>query len=115
MTKVYDKLVRDKIPEIIENNGEIPITTVLGDNEYRRELYRKLTEECQEVLNATSKEQLIEELADVLEVLKSIAALENSNMADVVEVAQHKRLVKGGFNKRIYLEKTVSGEKSRGE
>ena len=109
--KVYDKLVRDKIPEVIERNGETAITRVLDENEYRRELLWKLQEEVNEVLNATSKEQLIEELADVLEVLKSIAKLENKTMADVIEVAQQKRLVKGGFDQRIFLEKTIIKEK----
>ena len=107
MAKVYDKLVRDKIPEIMEKDNEIAITRVLGDDEYRRELYRKLKEECNEVMNATSKAQLIEELGDVLEVLKSIAALENKDFSDVVEVSMQKKLKKGGFEKRIYLEKTI--------
>lgn len=110
-TKVYDKLVRDKIPEVIEKNGETAITRILDDNEYRRELLWKLQEEVNEVMNSTSKEQLIEELADVLEVLKSIAKLENKTMADVMEAAQQKKLVKGGFEKRIYLEKTISNGK----
>ena len=108
--RIYDKLVRDRIPEVIESNGDIPIRT-LGKEEYRRELMWKLQEEVNEVLNANSKEQLIEELADVLEVLKSIAKLENKSMADVIEVAQQNKLVKGGFEKRIYLEKTISKEK----
>ena len=109
--KIYDKLVRDKIPEIIEKNGSETVVRTLDDNEYRRELYWKLEEEVNEVLKATSRAQLIEELADVLEVLKSIAKLENKTMADIVEVAQEKKLVKGGFEKRIYLEKTISKEK----
>lgn len=109
--RIYDKLVRDRIPEVIESNGDIPIIRTLGKEEYRRELMWKLQEEVNEVLSANSKEQLIEELADVLEVLKSIAKLENKSMADVVEVAQQKKLVKGGFEKRIYLEKTISKEK----
>ena len=109
--RIYDKLVRDKIPEIIKNNNEEAITRILDDSEYRRELLWKLQEEVNEVMSANSKEQLIEELADVLEVLKSIAKLENKSMADVVEVAQHKKLVKGGFGKRIYLEKTMPKEK----
>ncbi|MBQ3298047.1 MAG: nucleoside triphosphate pyrophosphohydrolase [Bacilli bacterium] len=109
--RIYDKLVRDRIPEVIESNGDIPIIRTLGKEEYRRELMWKLQEEVNEVLNANSKEQLIEELADVLEVLKSIAKLENKSMADVIEVAQQKKLVKGGFEKRIYLEKTISKEK----
>ena len=105
--RIYDKLVRDRIPEVIESNGDIPIIRTLGKEEYRRELMWKLQEEVNEVLNANSKEQLIEELADVLEVLKSIAKLENKSMADVIEVAQQKKLVKGGFEKRIYLEKPM--------
>ena len=109
--RIYDKLVRDRIPEVIESNGDIPIIRTLGKEEYRRELMWKLQEEVNEVLSANSKEQLIEELADVLEVLKSIAKLENKSMADVIEVAQQKKLVKGGFEKRIYLEKTISKEK----
>ena len=103
--KVYDKLVRDNIPTIIEKKGDTPVIRVLDENEYRRELMWKLQEECNEVMNATSREQLIEELGDVLEVLKAIAKLEDKTMADVVEKAQQKKLVKGGFEKRIYLEK----------
>ena len=105
--KVYDKLVRDNIPTIIEKKGDTPVIRVLDESEYRRELMWKLQEECNEVMNATSREQLIEELGDVLEVLKAIAKLEDKTMADVVEKAQQKKLVKGGFEKRIYLEKTV--------
>ena len=108
MTKVYDKLVRDKVPEIIAENGEVAVTRVLPDGEYRRELYRKLQEECNEVLKAETRAQLIEELGDVLEVLRSIAALEDAHFSEVIEASQNKKLVKGGFNKRIYLEKTVS-------
>ncbi len=111
--KVYDKLVRDNIPIIIEDNGDTPVTRVLNETEYRRELLWKLQEESNEVVNATSREQLIEELADVLEILKALAKLENKSMADVIEVAQEKRLVKGGFEKRIYLEKTISKGKTK--
>ena len=111
MVKIYDKLVRDKVPEIIEETGDTPITSILGESEYRRELYRKLQEECNEVFEATSREQLIE-LADVLEVLKAIANLEDKQMSDVIEKAQEKKLTRGGFQKRIFLEKTISKEKS---
>lgn len=49
----YQKLVRDKIPEIIKNNNETPITRILSDEEYKKELEKKLLEEYQEVIEAT--------------------------------------------------------------
>ena len=98
----YNKLVRDNIPDIIKNNGEIPITRILNDNEYKIELEKKLYEEYQEVLNSSGKER-IEELADMLEVMISLAKLEGKELEDVIEVAKVKRLKRGGFNKKIYL------------
>ena len=89
MVQIFNKLVRDNIPDIIENKGEKAITRILSDKEYRVELYKKL----------------LEELADVLEVLKSIVELENRNLDDVIEIANTKRLKSGGFSKKIFLEK----------
>lgn len=106
MVQIFNKLVRDNIPNIIENNGEKAITRILSDEEYRVELYKKLLEESQEVINSQDTEDILEELADVLEVLKSIAELENRNLDDVIEIANQKRLKRGGFSKKIFLEKT---------
>ena len=106
MVQIFNKLVRDNIPNIIENNGEKAITRILSDKEYRVELYKKLLEESQEVINSQDTEDTLEELADVLEVLKSIAELENRNLDDVIEIANQKRLKRGGFSKKIFLEKT---------
>ena len=111
MEKVYNKLVRDNIPSIIENNGEIAITRILTDEEYRTELYKKLSEECEEVISSKTKEDTIEELADALEVINAIAELNNSCLQDVIEESNKKRLKRGGFEKRIYLEKTKWGAK----
>jgi predicted house-cleaning noncanonical NTP pyrophosphatase (MazG superfamily) len=108
MAKIYDKLVRDKVPDIIKRQHEKPIYRRMGHEEFRRELFRKLKEECNEVENATTREELIEELGDVLEVLKAIASLEDAHFSEVIESAQEKKLIKGGFEKRIYLEKTIS-------
>ena len=108
MEKIYNKLVRDKIPEIIENDGEIVFTHVLSDAEYRLELYKKLNEECMEVATSTSTKETLEELADVLEVLRSIAELEGSQFDDVIQIADRKKLNRGGFQKRIFLEKTLA-------
>lgn len=106
MVQIFNKLVRDNIPNIIESNGEKATTRILGDEEYRVELYKKLLEESQEVINSQDTADTLEELADVLEILKSIAELENRNLDDVIEIANQKRLKRGGFSKKIFLEKT---------
>lgn len=98
----YNKLVRDKIPEIIKNNGEEPITRVLDDNEYKLELEKKLLEEYNEVI-ASSGTNRIEELADMLEVISSLAKLEGENLDKVINVAKEKTYKRGGFDKKIYL------------
>ena len=103
----YNKLVRDNIPDIIHNNGETPITRILSDKEYKQELEKKLYEEYGEVLKTTTTEERIEELADMLEVITSLAKLENKSLEDVVEVAKTKQLKRGGFDKKIYLEKVI--------
>ena len=106
MEQVFNKLVRDNIPNIIESNGEAAITRILSDDEYRTELYKKLLEESHEVINSQRPEDTLEELADVFEVLKAIAELQGKNIDDIIEIANQKRLKRGGFSKRIYLEKT---------
>lgn len=99
----YNKLVRDRIPEIIENNGEEPIVRILGDEEYRTELIKKLNEEYDEVV-AASDEEVIEELADMLEVMESIAELHNKTLDDIILVKENKKNNRGGFSKKLFLE-----------
>ncbi|MBQ8219079.1 MAG: nucleoside triphosphate pyrophosphohydrolase [Bacilli bacterium] len=99
----YRKLVRDKIPEIIKSNGENPITKILDNDEYKIELEKKLLEECHEVINAKTKEDRLEELADLLEVMLSLSKTQNNNLEDIIDVCKTKRLKRGGFDKKIYL------------
>ena len=106
MERIFNKLVRDNIPGIIASNGEESVTRILADEEYKVELYKKLLEEANEVISSKTSDETIEELADVLEILKSIAELNDKKLDDVVEVAKQKRLKRGGFEKRIFLEKT---------
>lgn len=98
----YNKLVRDKIPEIIENNGENPITRILNDDEYKIELEKKLLEEYNEVIQASGANR-IEELADMLEVISSLAKLEGESLDKVIEVSNQKVKKRGGFEQRIFL------------
>ena len=104
--QTYNKLVRDKIPEIIKGNGEMPITRVLDDDEYKAELEKKLNEEYLEVIKAKGKDR-IEELADMLEVIKALAKLENATLDDVITVANNKAAKRGAFNDKIFLEKVL--------
>jgi len=100
---MYKKLVRDNIPKIIESNGENPIIRILSEQEYKEELEKKLYEEYNEVLSS-SKDNRIEELADMLEVMISLAELEGKNFDDIQKVRLLKKEKRGGFSKRIYLE-----------
>ncbi len=99
----YNKLVRDRIPEIIESKGEKAIIRILNDEEYRNELIKKLNEEYNEVKSA-SEYDIIEELADMLEVMVSIAELQNKTLADIISVKEEKKNKRGGFSKKIFLE-----------
>lgn len=107
MEKVFNKLVRDNIPDIIKQNGETPVTRILNDDEYKEELYKKLIEEANEVIESKDSNSTLEELADVLEVLKAIAKLNNSDLNDVIKIGDQKRIKRGGFEKRIFLEKNI--------
>ena len=105
MEKVFNKLVRDKIPEIIKNNNEEPITRILNDEEYKIELEKKLLEEYNEVLNATGGDYL-EELADMLEVIDALATTQNKTLKDIILIKEEKAKKRGGFKNKIFLEST---------
>ena len=106
MEKIFNKLVRDKIPQKIENNGEKAFTRILDEKEFKTELEKKLNEELEEVLSSNGKDR-IEELADMLEVIKYLAILENSSLEEVIKTSEQKNLKRGSFDKRIFLEKTT--------
>lgn len=106
MEKVYNKLVRDNIPEIIKSNGGNPIIRRLNDMEYERALQDKLFEEYKEVLEAIGNDR-IEELADMLEIMLSLANLQNKNLSDIIDVMEKKRIKRGAFTKKLFLEKVI--------
>lgn len=70
---IYNKLVRDKIPQIIEENGKSFRTRILSTEEYRSELQIKLREEAEEYFLAKNTQEALEEMADMLEVISSIS------------------------------------------
>ena len=97
---VYNKLVRDKIPEIIMKSGKTAHCHVLDNNEYIAELDRKLNEECAEYQSDKS----IEELADMLEVMYAIVEARGYSVAELERVRLEKAEKRGGFSERIFLE-----------
>lgn len=106
MERVYNKLVRDNIPQIIENKGETPIIRTLDDVEYKKELEKKLYEEYKEVIDASGDDR-VEELADMMEVISALAKLENNSLDDVIAIAKKKSEKRGAFDKKIFLEKVI--------
>lgn len=99
-TITHNKLVRDKIPEIIEKSGKAAHCRVLENEEYLAELDRKLNEECAEY----QADKSIEEMADVLEVLYAIAEARGYSVEELERVRAAKAEKRGGFQDRIFLE-----------
>ncbi len=99
--KVYNKLVRDNIPEIMINNGAKPGTRVLSDDEYLIELNKKILEEVNEYL----QDQNVEELADIEEVLRAILDLKGVSYEEFERIRKQKVLKRGAFKKKIFLER----------
>jgi len=97
--KTYHKLVRDKIPEIIEQSGRICKTEILSDDDYLRLLDEKLDEELEEY----HQDQNLEELADLLEVLLATAEARGYTVAELELMRKKKAAERGGFAKKILL------------
>lgn len=96
---IYDKLVRDKIPEIIEKDGKKTVTRTLTDEAYKIYLEKKLDEEVAEF----HKSKSLEELADIIEVVLSLSEAHEKSIDDLFAVWDEKNKNRGGFSKRILL------------
>jgi predicted house-cleaning noncanonical NTP pyrophosphatase (MazG superfamily) len=103
-TILYNKLVRDLIPKVIQDDGHTATTRVLNDDEFRQALLDKLVEEAQELKESEGD---IKERADVAEVLKALDELQGW---DVEEARLEKTAKRGGFEKRIFLEKEETND-----
>lgn len=99
--KIYNKLIRDNIPSIIESCGKKPFYKTLDEKEYMDELDKKLQEELNEYYE--SKE--IEELADLEEVIHAIVIAKNIKMNEFGKMRERKAKEKGIFRNRFYLER----------
>lgn len=99
MAKIYNKLVRDRIPEIIESDGRKCTTEVLSDDRWLQMLDAKLNEELAEYQESKS----LEELADLLEVMRAVVKAKGWNWEQLEQVRQEKAARRGGFEKKILL------------
>jgi predicted house-cleaning noncanonical NTP pyrophosphatase (MazG superfamily) len=100
MIKTYNKLVRDKIPDIINADGKKFKTRILEDKEYLKELYQKLKEEAVEL----EKNPSIEELADIKEVTIAIREALGIHAGELEDVRRKKAAERGRFKNKIFLE-----------
>lgn len=104
---VFTKLVRDKVPEIIASNGgnDFEIETVSGPA-FIEALSRKLIEECNELFDVQEREQKIEDLADIVEVVYAFASELDVTPEEIERIRLEKREKRGGFDKKILLKST---------
>jgi len=99
---VVDKLIRDKLPQIMRTSGIQVFERAMEKDEYLKRLKDKLLEEAKEVIASGSEKEMREELADLLEVMLSLAKAYGMELADIQQAAEQKRADKGGFDNRIY-------------
>ena len=95
----YNKLVRDKIPDIIRAEGKEPLIRQAAEDEMPHLLLAKISEEVEEYRQTGN----VEELVDILEVLKALVAVQGLNWDDFEKLLNKKRALRGAFEKSIYL------------
>lgn len=101
--KVYNKLVRDKIPEIINDDNRKAIVKILNDDDYLKELNKKLQEEVKEYLDDNN----VEELADIVEVIYGILNAKSVSINEFENIRKGKVEKRGAFQQKIFLEKVI--------
>lgn len=99
----YNKLVRDKIPEIIKQDKKTPITHIASDKEYWKKLKEKLKEEVNEFLAKDNEE----EFADILEVIHAISDFKDFDKDEINKIREDKAKKRGRFKDKIILDKIV--------
>lgn len=103
MRQNYNKLVRDRIPEIILSSGNQCKTVILSDSEYCQALKEKLLEEVKEIYETKSREELLLEIADLYEVIDTFLAVHQIEREEVLKKQKQRREERGGFQQQICL------------
>ncbi len=106
MIKKYNKLIRDRILEIIEAAGEKPHSRVLDKKEYLREIKKKILEEAKELIRAKNKKGIINEIVDIQELIDTLILEFGLSKLQIQKQQKIKNKKRGGFKKRLFLIKT---------
>lgn len=106
MIKRYNKLIRDKILEIIKDSGEKPYWRVLHKKEYHQKLKEKILEESKELVGAGNREDEINEIVDLQELIHALALNLRLTNLQIKKHQKEKSRKRGGFKKRLFLIKT---------
>ncbi|EEL72190.1 nucleoside triphosphate pyrophosphohydrolase [Bacillus mycoides] len=99
----YNKLIRNKIPQIIKANGKTPTTRILNEDEYIEELCKKTQEELTEYIEAKTKPDKLKELSDLLELINALAEHEGITLEEINNIRKKKAEERGGFSDRVFL------------
>ena len=108
--KIYNKLIRDRIPEIIAKDGNTADIIILSEESFKQAIKEKLIEEATEVCNADNRDEVLSELADLQEVMDTIKQMYNINTLEVNTIQAVKALQRGKFEKRLYLKSVKENE-----
>ncbi|MUG70585.1 nucleoside triphosphate pyrophosphohydrolase [Paenibacillus validus] len=100
---VYNKLVRDLIPQVIQSTGKECRTRILDEEEYKKELVIKLKEESEEYFSAQGPKESLEELADMLEIIRALATIHGATWEQLEALREQKAKARGGFQDRVFL------------
>ncbi len=101
--RIYNKLIRDRIPEIIEKSGNKPVVEKIGEEKYISLLNKKLDEELKEYLESQS----VEELADLVEVVYALLDSKKVSIKEFEEIRLQKAAQRGGFKERLLLKEVI--------
>jgi len=105
MKIIYNKLVRDKIPEIIKQDGADPQIRILEEEKFLEALFKKLEEEVSELISARdNKKEVEKEIGDIYEIIEAIIENCGLDRGEILRLKGERREKRGGFAKRIFLE-----------
>ena len=106
MIKNYNKLIRDRILEIIKEVGEKPYWRVLNKKRYLTEIKKKILEEAKELIRAEKKENIVNEIVDIQELIDVLISELKLTKQEIKKQQKIKNKKRGGFKKRLFLIKT---------